>query len=47
MFVSFVSAHVCLSVSVDVAVHFKLVFGRDMGLSLYPEFGGHGFESAS
>ena len=47
MFVYFVRAHVCLSVSVDVAFHFKLCFGRDVGLSLYLDFGGLGFESAS
>ena len=46
MFVYFVRAHVCLSVSVDVAFYFKLGFGRDVGLSLYLDFGGHGFESA-
>ena len=43
MFVYFVWAHACLSV--NVAVHFKLVFGRDVGLSLCLEFEGHGFES--
>ena len=47
MFVYFVRAHVCLSVSVDVAFYFKLGFGRDVGLSLYLEFGGRGFESVS
>ena len=53
-FVYFVSAHVCLSVSVDVAFYFKLGFGRDMGLyldfgdvdwGLHLDFGGRGFES--
>ena len=43
MFVYFVKAHVCLSVSVHVAFHFKLGFGRDVGLSLYHDFGGLGF----
>ena len=47
MFVYFVRAHVCLSVSVDVAFYFKLGFGRDVGLSLYLDFGGREFESAS
>ena len=47
MFVYFVRAHVCLSVSVDVAFHFKLGFGRDLGLSLYFDFWGLGFESTS
>ena len=47
MFVYFVRAHVCLSVSVDMAFHFKLGFGRDVGLSLYFDFGKLGFESAS
>ena len=47
MFVSFVRTHVCLSVSVDVAFHFKLGFGRDVGLSLYLDFGRLGFESVS
>ena len=47
MFVHFLGAHVCLSVSVDVAFHFKLGFGRDVGLSLYLDFGGLGFECAS
>ena len=41
MFVYFVRAHVCLSVS--VAFDFKLGFGRDVGLSLYLDFGGCGF----
>ena len=45
MFVYFVRAYVCLSVSVDVEFHFKLGFGRDVGLSLYLDFGGLGFES--
>ena len=45
MFVYFVRAHVCLFVSVDVAFHFKLGFGRDVGL--YLDFGGFGFESVS
>ena len=40
MFVYFVRAHVCLSVSVDVAFYFKLGFGRYVGLSLYLDFGG-------
>ena len=40
MFVYFVRAHVCLSVSVDVAFYFKLGFGRDVGLSLYLDFWG-------
>ena len=44
MFVYFVRAHVCLSVSVDVAFYFRLGFGRDLGLSLYLDFGGRGFE---
>ena len=35
MFEYFVRRHVCLSVSVDVAFYFKLVFGRE----------GRGFES--
>ena len=47
MFVYFVRAHVCLSVSVDVAFYFKLGFGRDEGLSLYLDFGARGFESVS
>ena len=47
MFVCFVRAHVCLSVNVNVAFHFKLGFGRDLGLSLYFDFGGLWFESAS
>ena len=47
MFVCFVRAHVCLSVSVDVAFYSKLGFRRDVGLSLYLDFGGRGFESAS
>ena len=47
MFIYFVRAHVCLSVSVGVAFYFKLGFGRDMGLSLYLDFGGCGFESVS
>ena len=47
MFVYFVRAHVCLSVSVDVAFHFMLSFGRDVGLSLYLDFEGLGFESVS
>ena len=47
MFVYFVRAHVCLSVSVDVAFYFKLGFERDVGLSLYLDFGGRGFESVS
>ena len=47
MSVYFVRAHVCLSVSVDVAFYFKLGFGRDVGLSLYLDFGGRGFESVS
>ena len=44
MFVYFVRAHVCLSVSVDVAFYFQLGLGRDMGSSLYLDLGGHGFE---
>ena len=40
MFEYCVRAHVCLSVSVDVAFHFKLGFGRDVGLSLYLDFEG-------
>ena len=40
MFEYCVRVHVCLSVSVDVAFHFKLGFGRDVGLSLYLDFGG-------
>ena len=47
MFVYFVKAHVCLSVSVDVAFYFNFGFGRDVGLSLYLDFGGCGFESVS
>ena len=47
MFVYFVRAHVCLSVSVHVAFDFKWDFGRHMGLSLYLDFGGRGFESVS
>ena len=43
----FVTARVCLSVSVDVAFYFKLGFVRDVGLSLYLDFGGRGFESLS
>ena len=39
MFVYFVGAHVCLCVSVDVAFYFKFGFGRDVGLSLYLDFG--------
>ena len=47
MFVYFVRAYVCLSVSVDVAFYFKLGFGRDVGLSMtvYLDFGGRGFQS--
>ena len=45
MFLYFVRAHVCLSVS--VAFYFKLGFARDVGLSLYLDFGGRGFESTS
>ena len=45
MFVYFVRAHVCC-LSVDVPFYFKLGFGRDVGLSLYLDFGGRGFESA-
>ena len=37
MFEYFVRPHICLSVSVDVALYFKLGFGRE----------GRGFESAS
>ena len=40
IFVYFVWAHVCLSVSVDVAFYFKLGFGRDVGLRLYLDFWG-------
>ena len=47
MFVYFVRAHVCLSVSVDVAFHFKLGHGSNVGLSLYLDFSGRGFESVS
>ena len=47
LFVYFVRAHICLSVSVDVAFDFKWGFGRDVGLSLYLDFGGRGFESVS
>ena len=47
MFEYFVRAHVCLSVSVDVTFYFKLGFGRDVGLSLYLDFGGCGLGSAS
>ena len=47
MFEYFFRALVCLSVSVDVAFYFKLGFGRDVGLSLYLDFGGCGFESVS
>ena len=36
MFVYFVRAHVCLSVSVDVSLHFQVGFWE-----------GHGFESVS
>ena len=32
---------------VDVAFYFKLGFGRDVGLSLYLDFWGRGFESVS
>ena len=46
MFVYFVRAHVCLSVSVDAAFYFKFGFGRDVDLSLYLDFRGGGFESA-
>ena len=46
-FVYCVRAHVCLSVSVDVAFHFKLGFGSDVGLSVYLDFRGLGFESVS
>ena len=45
MFVYFVRAHVCLSVTVDVAFYFRLDFGSDVGSSLYLDFGGRGFES--
>ena len=34
-------------ISLDVAFYFKLGFGRNVGLSLYLDFGGRGFESAS
>ena len=47
MFVYFFRTHVCLSVSVDVTFHFKLGFGRDLGLSVYLDFWGLGFESLS
>ena len=47
MFVYFVRTHVCLSVSVDVTFHFKLGFGRDLGLCLYLDFEGLVFESVS
>ena len=41
----FVRPHVCLSVSVAVASW--VLGGRDVGLSLYLDLGGHGFESES